>query len=237
MSGGTRELIAAAQRGESASMERLVEENAPLIWSVVRRFMGRGTDAEDLFQLGSIGFIKAVRGFDEGFGTQFSTYAVPKIAGEIRRYLRDDGMIKVSRSVKENAVRLRAARESFEKTHGRSPHISELTELTGLSAEEITLCEQAASDTLSLDTPPDAGAQPLAEVLRGDGGEDRLVESLALSGAIERLEPVQKAVIILRYFRDLTQQKTAQILDISQVQVSRLEKRACAALRQSLGED
>ncbi len=225
-------LIAAAQTGDSDSMSTLVEQNTPLIWSVVRRFSGRGVEQDDLFQLGSIGFIKAVQGFDLSFGTQFSTYAVPKIMGEIQRFLRDDGMIKVSRSVKEHAARVAAVRVRFEKEQGREPRLSELCAQSGLSEEEVLLCQQAHSEATSLDGAQNEDGFSLADVLSEGDQEGRMVEYLALRDAIEALEPRQKAVLVLRYFRDMTQQKTAQVLDMSQVQVSRMEKKACQLIRQ-----
>jgi len=225
-----------AQQGDRESMALLLEENAPLIWSIVRRFFGRGVENDDLFQIGSIGFIKAVKGFDFTLGNCFSTYAVPKIAGEIRRFLRDDGMIKVSRSIKENASRVSAAREAFEKQQGRAPRVSELCALTGLTQEDLLLCEQVSSQADSLDAALTDDGFTLQATLHTAHGEAQLVERLAVSEAVRQLEKTQQAVIILRYFRDLTQQKTARILGISQVQVSRLEKKACIRMRQILQE-
>ncbi|MBQ5672269.1 MAG: sigma-70 family RNA polymerase sigma factor, partial [Oscillospiraceae bacterium] len=138
-----------AQRGDREASQRLVEENTGLIWSVVRRFFGRGVEAEDLYQIGCVGFLKAVDGFDEEYGTQFSTYAVPKISGEIRRFLRDDGAIKVSRSIKEQAVVVRNARNALEQKLGRAPTVSELSEVTGMTAEDIAMVETATCPTES----------------------------------------------------------------------------------------
>lgn len=225
-----------AQQGDRESLALLLEENTPLIWSIARRFFGRGVEGDDLFQLGSIGFIKAVKGFDFTLGNCFSTYAVPKIAGEIRRFLRDDGMVKVSRSIKENAARVYAAREAFEKQQGRVPRVSELCALTGLEQEDLLLCQQVSSQADSLDAPVTDDGFTLQAVLGSHSEETLLVEHIALSEAIKQLDKTQQAIIILRYFRDLTQQKTAGILGISQVQVSRLEKKACSRIRQLLQE-
>ena len=229
-----REDLLAAQSGDRAEMERLLTENSALIWSVAHRFTGRGCELEDLYQLGCIGFVKAVQGFDTEFGTQFSTYAVPKIAGEIKRFLRDDGIIKVSRSLKENAARVFAAREKFEREHGRAPYVSELCDLTGLTAEEIAQTASAPVEPCSLDEPMGDEGFSLHNLLPAAGDEEKMVEHLDLRAAIDRLEEQQRMVILLRYYRDMTQQKVAQALGLTQVQVSRLEKRACRELQKML---
>ena len=229
-----REDLLAAQSGDKAEMERLLTENSALIWSVAHRFTGRGCELEDLYQLGCIGFVKAVQGFDTEFGTQFSTYAVPKIAGEIKRFLRDDGIIKVSRSLKENAARVFAAREKFEREQGRAPYVSELCDLTGLTAEEIAQTASAPAEPCSLDEPMGDEGFSLHNLLPAAGDEEKMVEHLDLRAAIDRLEEQQRMVILLRYYRDMTQQKVAQTLGLTQVQVSRLEKRACRELQKML---
>ncbi len=229
-----RENLLAAQSGDRAEMERLLTENSALIWSVAHRFTGRGCELEDLYQLGCIGFVKAVQGFDVEFGTQFSTYAVPKIAGEIKRFLRDDGIIKVSRSLKENAARVFAAREKFEWEWGRAPYVSELCDLTGLTAEEIAQTASAPAEPCSLDEPMGDEGFSLHNLLPAAGDEEKMVEHLDLRTAIDRLEEQQRMVILLRYYRDMTQQKVAQALGLTQVQVSRLEKRACRELQKML---
>ena len=228
------EALRAAQAGDRAEMERLLTENSALIWSVAHRFTGRGCELEDLYQLGCIGFVKAVQGFDAAFGTQFSTYAVPKIAGEIKRFLRDDGIIKVSRSLKENAARVFAARERFERENGRAPYVSELCDLTGLTAEEIAQTASAPAEPCSLDEPMGEEGFSLHNLLPAVGDEEKMVEHLDLRAAIDRLEEQQRMVILLRYYKDLTQQKVAQALGLTQVQVSRLEKRACRELQKML---
>ena len=229
-----REDLLAAQKGDRQEMERLLQENSALIWSVAHRFTGRGCELEDLYQLGCIGFVKAVQGFDTEFGTQFSTYAVPKIAGEIKRFLRDDGIIKVSRSLKENAARVFAARERFEREQGRAPDVSELCELTGLTAEEVAQTASAPAEPCSLDEPMGEEGFSLHNLLPAAGDEEKMVEHLDLRAAIDRLEEQQRMVILLRYYRDMTQQKVAQALGLTQVQVSRLEKRACRELQKML---
>jgi len=232
--GDTLTLIAAAQRGDRAALDALIEGNSPLIWSVVRRFFGRGVEADDLYQLGAMGFLKAVQGFSSEFGTQFSTYAVPKIAGEVKRFLRDDGLIKVSRSLKENAYKVWAAREAFEKRHGGAPRLSDLQQLTGLSAEDIAACLGVHTEAASLDAPAEDGGGGLLSTLSVAGEEERMVEHIALRAALERLDGQLQQIILLRYFRDMTQQKTAQALGLSQVQVSRLERKAVGLIREMM---
>ena len=181
-----------------------------------------------------MGFLKAVQGFSSEFGTQFSTYAVPKIAGEVKRFLRDDGLIKVSRSLKENANKVWAAREAFEKRHGGAPRLSDLQQLTGLSAEDIAACLGVHTDAASLDAPAEDGGGGLLSTLSVAGEEERMVEHIALRAALERLDGQLRQIILLRYFRDMTQQKTAQTLGLSQVQVSRLERKAVGLIREMM---
>ncbi len=225
--------IAAAQTGDRAAMERLVEENTGLIWSVARRYFGRGAEPDDLFQLGCVGFLKAVEGFDLAFGTQFSTYAVPKIAGEIRRFLRDDGPIKVSRTYKERAVRIARARETLTARLGEEPTLTQLARELDLPPEEIAQAELAAAEPESIQRPTGEDGMCLEQVLADPGQED-LFERLALRQALEQLAPKERRVILLRYFHGLTQQRIADLLGVSQVQVSRMEKRALGHLRENL---
>ena len=215
MSGERRELIRRAQSGDREASQRLVQENAGLIWSVARRYFGRGVEPEDLYQLGCVGFLKAIEGFDLSFGTQFSTYAVPKISGEIRRFLRDDGAVKVSRSVKEQAAKIRQARLLLEQRIGREPKMSELAAETGLSPEEIAFAETATGPAESIHRER----------------EEKMVEHVALRAALEKLPERERQVIALRYYHGMTQQACARVLHVSQVQVSRLERRAVDALR------
>jgi RNA polymerase sporulation-specific sigma factor len=218
------------------SEEAALIENAGLIWSVVRRFSNRGSELDDLYQLGCLGFLKALRGFDPAFGTQFSTYAVPKIAGEIRRFLRDDGTVKVSRTVKERAYLITQTRRGLEQKLGREPVLSELSAELGISVEDIALCDSATSpvDSLQRENSGDGGAMRLENVLCDITQEERLLEHVALRQALELLPERERSVLALRYWRGLTQDKTARILGVSQVQVSRLEKRGVERLRASL---
>jgi len=225
-----RSLLRRAQKGDRAAAETLVTENAGLIWSVARRYFGRGTEPDDLFQLGSVGFLKAIEGFDENYGTCFSTYAVPKISGEIRRFLRDDGAVKVSRSIKEQAAKIRQARLRLEQRSGREPKLSELAEETGLTPEEIAAAETAVNPADSFQRENEDGFS--LELVLGDyGAEERLVEHVALRRAIERLPERERQVIALRYYHGLTQQSCARVLHVSQVQISRIERRAVDLLR------
>ena len=227
-------LLEAARGGDNDACERMMEENAGLIWSVVRRYYGRGTDPEDLYQLGCLGFLKAVRGFDPAFGCQFSTYAVPKIAGEIRRYLRDDGAVKVSRGVKERAGTIRQARDRLSHALGREPTLSELSAETGLEPEDIAAAEEASLPVASLQMEAGEDGFTLESMLGTDGMEEGVVERLALRGAIDALPERERQVIFLRYYKNLTQDKTAKVLGVSQVQISRIERKAMEHLRKEL---
>lgn len=230
----TEELIARAQAGDKSASETLITENSGLIWSVARRFLGRGTEADDLYQLGCLGFIKAVDGFDLAFGTQFSTYAVPKIAGEIRRFLRDDGAVKVSRTIKEQAVAVRTVRNHLTAALGREPTIGEIAAQTGLTPEEIALVENATAATESIHRQMTEDGFSLENVLTDTETEEKMVERISLRQAIERLGEREAMVIKLRYFHGLTQERTSKVLNVSQVQVSRIEKKAIALLREMM---
>ena len=228
MSGGQLfALLDRAQNGDNEACEQVLLENSGLIWSIVRRYYGCGVETDDLYQLGCIGFIKAVKGFDLTYGTQFSTYAVPKIAGEIRRFLRDNGAIKVGRSIREKGQALAAARV------GRDPRLSELAEETGLTPEEIASVELATGAPESLQQETAEGLT-LESTLGTDSPEERMVEHIALREAIDQLPEREKMTILLRFFKGLTQEQTARILGVSQVQISRLERRGLADLRRLL---
>ncbi len=231
----TSELISQAQKGDKDACEKLILDNSGLVWSIVRRFLGRGIDADDLYQLGCVGFIKAVHGFDESYGTQFSTYAVPKIAGEIKRYLRDDGPIKISRGIKDMSFKLSSARRDLMNTLGREPLLSELSEATGFTAEEIAVCECAAYSVESLQKTTGEDGLTLESTLSTDGIEDNVVERVALRQAVVKLPERERSVIFLRFFKGLTQDRVAKVLNVSQVQVSRIERKALGLLRERIG--
>lgn len=231
----TEELIASSQAGDEEAKELLVMENAGLIWSVTRRFIGRGVESDDLYQLGCLGFIKAIDGFDLQYGTQFSTYAVPKIAGEIRRFLRDDGAVKVSRSIKEQSAMINVKRSKLMNLLGREPTIQELSRQTGIPTEEIAMIENAMSTVESIHQPNGDDGFTLENVLTDTESEERLIEKMALRQAINKLPEREKQVVHLRYFHGLTQERVAKILTVSQVQVSRIEKKAILRLRELIG--
>ncbi len=229
------ELIGKYHDGDRQAGEVLISENAGLIWSVAKRYAGRGTDMDDLYQLGCLGFIKALEGFDPNYGTQFSTYAVPKIAGEIRRFLRDDGAVKVSRTLKEQAVSIKAVKNRMTLELGREPVISELAQAMGLTPEDIALAESATAATESINKETGEDGFSLEHILTDTQSEEDMVEKISLKQAIERLDDRDAMVIKLRYFHGLTQERVSRILQVSQVQVSRIEKRAIGRLRELLG--
>ena len=228
------ELIAASQAGDQQAKEQLIKENAGLIWSVAKRFSGRGVESDDLYQLGCLGFLKSVDGFDLEYGTQFSIYAVPKIAGEIRRFLRDDGAIKVSRSIKEQAQVIKSIRNHLILALGREPTVQEIARQTGFTPEEIALAETATAATESIQEQRGTDNFTLESVLTDTESEDKLLERMALRQAIDKLPEREAMVVKLRYFHRLTQARVSKVLLVSQVQVSRIEKKALEHLRELL---
>lgn len=230
----TEDLIKLSQAGDAAAKETLVSENSGLIWSVAKRFIGRGTEPDDLFQLGCLGFLKAVDGFDLDYGTQFSTYAVPKISGEIRRFLRDDGAVKVSRGIKERAVAIKTAQGILVQKLGRDPTVQEIAEYTGFTAEQIAVAESATASVESIQQDNGFEGFTLENILTDTESSDALLERIALRQAIDKLSERESIVIRLRYYHGLTQDKVAKVLAVSQVQVSRIEKKALSHLREYL---
>ena len=228
----TAELLKRSHAGDKEARDRLVMENAGLVWSIVRRFIGRGPEPDDLFQIGNIGLIKAIDHFDTELGVRFSTYAVPMITGEIRRFLRDDGMIKVSRPLKELAGKVGAAREKLEADLGREPTVEELARSVGASREEVAASMEAGARVGSIYEPFDAGDESggcLADKI-AEKTSDRIVLAELLSGLGEK----EQQIIKMRYFENMTQTVIAGRLGISQVQVSRLEKKILREMRESL---
>ena len=230
------DLIRRAQGGDRQASEQLVTENSGLIWSVARRFIGRGTDSEDLYQLGCLGFLKAVNGFDLEFGTQFSTYAVPKIAGEIRRFLRDDGAVKVSRSIKERSAVIKTVRNQLISALGREPTVTEISRQTGFTPEEIALAETATASMESIHAEAGEDGFTLENVLTDTESEEAILEKISLRQGIEQLPEREALVIKLRYFHGMTQDRVSKVLEVSQVQVSRIEKKALNLLRNYLSK-
>ncbi|HIZ78487.1 MAG TPA: RNA polymerase sporulation sigma factor SigF [Candidatus Lachnoclostridium stercorigallinarum] len=234
----TMRLIQMAHEGDKAARDRLVEDNVGLVWSIVRRFAGRGHELEDLFQIGSIGLLKAIDKFDLSFDVRFSTYAVPMITGEIKRFLRDDGMIKVSRSVKELGMKVGAARESLSGALGREPTIEEIAGELKVSREEVAASLEAGAEVESLYRPfgkNDGQELCLMDRLEEkEDAEENLLNRMVLRELISQLEPKEREIIIRRYFYNQTQSAIAADLEISQVQVSRLEKRILRQMREKL---
>ncbi|MHC1750280.1 MAG: RNA polymerase sporulation sigma factor SigF [Cellulosilyticaceae bacterium] len=234
----TLKLIQKAQAGDEKATEILVEENIGLVWSLVKRFAGRGYEMEDLFQIGSIGLLKSIEKFDLSYNVRFSTYAVPMIVGEIKRFLRDDGMIKVSRSLKEIAYKARSLKEQLTKELDREPTISEIAAGLDLDVEDVVVALEANTDIESLSAVIHQGdGKPITLADKIDENptqQNNLVDKIVLDEIIGGLIPLEKDIIMLRYFEDRTQTEIAALLGISQVQVSRIEKRILKKMRGQL---
>ena len=234
----TEELIRRSQDGDKAARDTLIEENMGLIHQVTKRFLGRGVEAEDLFQIGAIGLLKAVDRFDLGFGVRFSTYAVPMIAGEIRRFLRDDSMIKVSRSLKELAVKAARLREQLLMERGAEPGVEELAGRLGVEAEELVQAMDSCTEVESLQKVisqgDSEGTSLLERVEQGRDEQEELLRRMLLEELLASLDPKERRLIVLRFFHDRTQSQVAEELGMSQVQVSRLEKKILLALKEKI---
>lgn len=230
-------LIEAAQSGDTQAMEKLISQNMGLVKNIARRFIGRGSEYEDLVQIGTIGMLKAAKSFDKSYGTVFSTYAVPLIIGEIRRFLRDDGMIKVSRDIRRKGTVIMRAKEEFTSEHQREPKLSELSEICKMSAEEIVYSLDAVCPVYSLQESVggDDETLTLESFMTSDDNEiEKTTDRLALTQAIGRLDEVSRQIIELRFYRELSQQQTAKILGLTQVKVSREEKKIFEKLKKQL---
>lgn len=234
------ELLNLAKDGDSEAMNKLIEMNLPLVMSISKKFLNRGYDYEDIFQIGSIGLVKAINNFNSDYNVKFSTYAVPMIIGEIKRFLRDDGMIKVSRNVKSLARKISIYREELSKTLKRSPTIEELAEHAGVDKEEIVFAIESSNSLHYLyetihqdDGAPVLLIDKLSEEKKCD---DNLIERIALKEALRSLDEKARQIIMLRYFKDQTQVQVAKMLGISQVQVSRIEKKVLAQMKKKLEE-
>ena len=230
-----QELLRQYQEGNEGVLSTLVDNNLKLVKSIALRFSDRGCDIEDLMQIGTIGLIKALRGFDANLGYSFSTYAFPLISGEIKRHLRDDGPIKISRTVKANAAAVARARESLTKKHQREPRLSELCSHTGLSSEEVTQALDILQPTVSLEQSIcGTDGITIGDTLAGSDLIEGLTDRIALRQAIDTLTLNEKRIIFLRYFRNLTQTKVSELLGVSQVTISRTEKKIIDKLRQEI---
>ncbi len=247
-------LIARSQSGDKGAREVLIEKNLGLVHSIVRRFIGRGYDLEDLFQIGTIGLIKSIDKFDLEMGVKFSTYAVPMITGEIRRFLRDDGPVKVSRTLKENAVKVKVSRQKLQGELNREPTIQELSESCGLSREDIVMAMEAGNEVESLYAAvyQDDGSEIylVDKVVQGEHGavgssvgtvsrddeKEKLLDHMLLKELLDTLSDRERELIYMRYFQNRTQTEIAGMLGISQVQVSRLEKKILLRMRECAGQ-
>lgn len=231
----TLKLIIKAQEGDEHAREVLVEENIGLVWSLVKRFANRGYEMEDLFQIGSIGLLKSIEKFDMSYNVKFSTYAVPMIVGEIKRFLRDDGMIKVSRSLKEVAYKARIVKEDLMREFDREPTINEIAAGLAMNVEDVVEALEANTDIESLSAVIHQGdGKPITledKIDQSPAQQNNMIDNIVLSQMIEDLLPLEKEIIVYRYFEDRTQTEIAQLLGISQVQVSRIEKRILKKMR------
>ncbi|GAX91857.1 RNA polymerase sporulation sigma factor SigF [Effusibacillus lacus] len=232
-----KELIAKSQAGDQTARETLVVANQRLVWSVVQRFLNRGYEPDDLFQIGCIGLMKAIDKFDLSFEVRFSTYAVPMIIGEIQRFLRDDSTVKISRSLKETARQIRRVRDELSKNMGRQPHINEVAEAMGMEPAEVVFAQEALRQPASIhETVFENDGDPIYLMDQiADDNQERWFDKLSLHDALAKLPERERLIVFLRFFRDKTQAEVADVLGISQVQVSRLEKRILQTIKDQLG--
>jgi RNA polymerase sporulation-specific sigma factor len=226
------ELITEAQNGSDAAKTRLIEENSPLIKSVIRRYKSRGVEYEDLYQLGCMGFLKAIRNFSPDFGVKFSTYAVPMIAGEVKRFLRDDGYIKISRSIKSLAVKINYFIEEYKAKNRQSPDVESIARAFSVEPQEVVFAMDSLKFPLSLYEKSDEdGNQQLLDKIAAPESTEAQIDRIILKDLIAGLPDREKKIILLRYYRDQTQSEVAEVLNVSQVQVSRLETKILNKIR------
>lgn len=227
-----RELLTLAKQGDLAARKEMIEQNTKLVWSIVQRFSNRGVDLDDLFQIGCIGLVKSVDKFDLSYDVKFSTYAVPMIIGEIQRFLRDDSIVKVSRTIRDNTIKIRGQMEQFQKEHERNPTLNELANLLDLKIEDVVLAIDALRDPASLHEQLKEGEDgiTLMDQMRDERAE-RAFGSYGIEELLLKLDERERLVIRLRYFSDFTQTEVAERLGVSQVQVSRMEKKILARMR------
>ena len=237
---GNAALIKRVQNGDAEAQDKLVENNMGLVYSIVKRYSGRGYDTEDLVQIGAIGLIKAIKKFDTKFNVCFSTYAVPVIAGEIKRFLRDDGAVKISRTLKETAIKGRRAEEELRRVLNRDPTIGEIAEKCGVDADTLTEAFDAAAPPASIyESIYENGENEirLLDTMAGDESEEKIINKVMAENILTSLKPRERQVIVLRYYKGKTQSEIARIIGVSQVQVSRIEKRILENLRKSMCSD
>mgnify|MGYP001337963879 FL=1 len=234
-----KELIKKSQAGDTSARDIIVQKNMRLVWSVVQRFLNRGYEPDDLFQIGSIGLLKSVDKFDLSYDVKFSTYAVPMIIGEIQRFIRDDGTVKVSRSLKETGNKIRRARDELSKEKGRTPTVHEIANYLDISPEEVTLAQEASRSPASIhETVYENDGDPitLLDQIVDNTTDGKWFDKIALREAIDHLDEREQLIVYLRYYKDQTQSEVAERLGISQVQVSRLEKKILLEIRNQMGE-
>ncbi len=235
--GQTLSLIEKAKINDEFAKEKLIEENSPLIKSVVKRFLNKGIEYDDLYQLGSLGFLKAINNFDKSFGVKFSTYAVPMIAGEIKRYMRDTGVMKISRSVKTLSFKINKYVDVYSAQNDRSPTIDEIAEAMNVDPQDVVVAMESSRQivSLNLDVSDGDGKQmSLEEKVSDENPFDNVVDNMVLYDAISKLSEREKKIVMLRYFRDKTQKEVASVLGVSQVQISRLENKIIEKIRNNL---
>lgn len=228
-------LIKQAQEGSESAKAKILTDNSPLIKSVIRRFKNKGVEYDDLFQLGSIGFLKAIKNFSPEFGVKFSTYAVPMIAGEVKRFLRDDGYIKVSRSTKSLAAKIAYFTQTYKNEHSESPKVEDIAKAFEIDAQDVVFAMDSLKFPVSIyDKTDDEHSQSLSDKLASDENTEDNIDRILLKDIIEKLDDREKKIIILRYFRDKTQSEVARVLNVSQVQVSRLESKILDKMKTEL---
>ncbi len=235
--GQTLSLIEKAKDNDGFAKEKLIEENSPLIKSVVKRFLNKGIEYDDLYQLGSLGFLKAINNFDASFNVKFSTYAVPMIAGEIKRYMRDTGVMKVSRSVKTLSFKINKFVDEYSTKYDKSPAVEEIAKALNVDVHDVVYAMESSKQILSLDvdvSDGDGKKQLLEEKVANEDSPDSYLDNMVLYKAIGTLSEREKKIIILRYFRDKTQKEVATVMGVSQVQISRLENKIIEKIRNNL---
>lgn len=221
----TLNLVALSQAGDNLAKEKLIMENSPLIKSVIRRYKNKGIEDEDLYQLGSLGFVKAINNFSAEYNVKFSTYAVPMIAGEVKRFLRDDGSVKVSRSIKHNAIKIKNYINKYQSENGFEPSIDIIAKEFNMEPQEVVLTLEASTQLLSIDEKFDDEEDSLAERTQDDFAPEKLVDKIVIRDMIDNLPAREKRIIIMRYYLDKTQSEIAKIMGVSQVQISRIENK------------